>query len=184
MTRVLCTAPLLVAALASMTSCSDSSSGNAFHRDAIRICSRYGKRLEAIAPPAGPTGPYLSKTAAVLEQMHEAFRKLQPPPAQAQRFRTYLGLQAQSLRQMQQLVRFVRLNEPRAFAALKRQKPRLHVSPAKALAHPTAATIAEAMSIPAVGRYMRGLDRLERSFGGTATRGERLAKQLGFTSCR
>jgi len=75
------------------------------------------------------------------------------------------------------------VNEPKAYAALRRQKPRLHIPPRQALAHPTAATLAEMMSIPAVRKYMRGLETLGRSFAPSYKRGVRLTRQLGLKGC-
>jgi hypothetical protein len=87
------------------------------------------------------------------------------------------------LRELRRLQGFTPRNEPKALVASKHERPRLHVPAAQALEHPTGATLAEAMSIPAVGNYVRGLEALGRADLDTVRRGERLTKQLGFKAC-
>lgn len=175
----------LLAALASIsTSCAESSSSaQAFGREGSRICARYGRQAEAIKLPSGKMGRYLSQTVAVFEQMNRAFRRLTPPASERKPYRQFLAALAQELRDFRRLQRFTAANEPRAYAALRHEKPRLHVPPRQALAHPTGATLAEMMSIPAVRKYLQGLDRLDGSFAHHYERGVRLTKQLGFSGC-
>jgi hypothetical protein len=177
-------APVLLAGLfAALAGCGGSSSSpQSFRRDANRLCTHYGRQADAIKP-AGRMGPALAKTVHVLEQLNREFQKLTPPPSDEQRFREFLAVQRESLRELRRLQRFTARNEPKALAALKHERPRLHVPPAQALEHPTGATLAEAMSIPAFGNYVRGLEALERDDLATVRRGERLTKQLGFTAC-
>jgi hypothetical protein len=175
---------LLAALAAAGASCGKSgSSAQAFGREGSRICARYGRQAEAIKPPSGDTARYLSQTITVFERMNRAFRSLTPPASESKPYRQFLAALAQELRDFQQLQRFTAVNEPKALAALEHEKPRLHVPPRQALEHPTSATLAEVMSIPAVRKYQQGLDRLGRSSVQYYDRGVRLTKQLGFSGC-
>jgi hypothetical protein len=175
---ILLTVPSVVAGCGS-----SSSSGQTFHPDANRICSQYGRKVEAVNTDSGQTARSLAKTIVLLEQMNRSLQRLTPPPREKRRFQQFLAVQRQSLREMKRIQRFVALNEAKALKALKREKPRIHIPPARALQHPTGATLAEAMSIPAVASYVRGLDTLARSAGQTERKRERLTKQLRFTAC-
>jgi hypothetical protein len=178
-------APVLLAGLlAALAGCGNSSSSpQSFRRDANRLCTHYGRKAEAIER-RGRMRPALQKTIVVLEQLNGEFQRLTPPPSDEQRFREFLAVQRESLRELRRLQRFTARNEPKAFAALKHERPRLHIPPAEALQHPTGATLAEAMSIPAFRKYVRGLDALGRADEATGRKVERLTKQLGFTACR
>jgi hypothetical protein len=175
---------LLAGLLTTMAGCgSSSSSPQSFRRDANRLCTHHGRKADAIEP-RGRMGPALQKTIAVLEQLNSEFQRLTPPASDEQRFGEFLAVQRESLRELRRLQRFTARNEPKALAALKHERPRLHIPPVQALEHPTGATLAEAMSIPAVGKYLRGLEALGRADEATGRKVERLTKQLGFTACR
>ena len=155
-----------------------------FRHDANRICAEYGRKVDAVEATPGHTARTLAKTITLLGQMNGRFQRLTPPSREKQRFGQFLAAQRQSLREMRRIQRFIARNEPKALLALKREKPRLHVPPAQALEQPTAATLAEANSIPAVRRYLRGLDALERAGAKTGRKLDQLTKQLRFTACR
>jgi hypothetical protein len=163
---------------------SSSPSAASFRHDGNRICAEYGRKLDAVEAKPGDTARTLAKTIPLLERMNGRFQRLTPPSREKERFQQFLEAQRQSLREMRRIQRFIATNEPKALAALKREKPRLHVPPAQALEQPTAATLAEANSIPAVRSYLRGLDSLERAGAKTGRELDRLTTQLGFTACR
>lgn len=182
--RALWAAPVLLAVGWILTACGSSSpSAASFRRDGNRICAEYGRKVDAVEATPGHTARTLGKTIALLEQMNGRFQRLTPPSREKQRFQQFLDAQQQSLRVMRRLQRFTAVNEPKAILALKREKPRLHVPPAQALEQPTAATLAEANSIPAVRSYLRGLDALEQAGAKTGRKLDRLTKQLRFTAC-
>jgi hypothetical protein len=174
---------LTAAGLAAGCGSSSSPSAQSFRRDANRICSHYGRKAEAASAHPGQTARVQAKTIALLEQMNRKFERLTPPRREERRFRHFLAVQRQSLREMKRIQRFTAMNEPKALMALKRERPRRHIPPEQALEHPTGATLAEAMTIPAVARYLRGLDRLARASAESGRNGDRLMKQLHFTAC-
>jgi hypothetical protein len=163
---------------------SSSTSAASFRDDGNRICAEYGRKIDAVEATPGHTARTLGKTIALLEQMNSRFQRLTPPSREKRRFQQFLEAQQQALREMRRIQRFTAVNEPKALLALKREKPRLHVPPAQALEQPTAATLAEANSIPAVRKYLRGLDALTRASAKTGRKLNRLTKQLRFTACR
>jgi hypothetical protein len=168
-----------------LTGCGSSSpSAGSFRRDANRICAEYGRKVDAVEATPGHTARTLGRTIVLLEQMNSRLQRLTPPSREKRRFEQLLDAQRQSLREMRRIQHFIALNEPKAIRALKRAKPRLHVPPAQALEQPTAATLAEANSIPAVRKYLRGLDALTRAGAKTGRKVDRLTKELRFTACR
>src|SRR6266576_2406577 len=103
---ILLTVPSVVAGCGS-----SSSSGQTFRPDANRICSQYGRKVEAVNTDSGQTARALAKTIALLEQMNRSLQRLTPPPREERRFQQFLAVERQSLREMRRIQRFVALNE-------------------------------------------------------------------------
>jgi hypothetical protein len=186
MMRVCIVSSVAAVVVAAATGCSSHSSASSFRDKANAICARASARVRALdaLDARRPLG-VATETRRALGVQRRALanlRSLKPPADQAALFAALLATYGKLNRQTERVIRWnARYGRAATAALAKAPKPR-HFTQAE-LAHPTAAILDRAMTVPAFRRYIVGLERLAARSLPAVRRAERLARRLGLDRC-